>query len=173
MLAGAGFEPKGKLVKELGGGYDLFLSKNTLKRGYVHPSEPKDAKGQIDLGLEDSKLLELVFGMLKPAEGNDSGLTDDLSKSLFATWTLVRRPLTARAAALMRTYGRTYSSTHEGHRHQTPLRAVSNPRSGARHRGTRRGHARGRHGGDQAAALGETHAPREEKAEAQPEPGGG
>ena len=52
-----------KLVKELGGGYDLFISKNTLKRGYVHPP---DAKGQIDLGLEDQQLLALVFGMLKP-----------------------------------------------------------------------------------------------------------
>ena len=139
-----------KLVKELGQGFDLFISKNTLKRGYVHPAEPKDAKGQIDLGLDDQKLLELVFGMLKPggffyiynlapaqadpylpmADGrcpwsreqlgaagfevlaydaddamkarqmgsllewdkNDSGLTDDLSKSLFATYTLLRRP---------------------------------------------------------------------------------
>ena len=145
------FASDAKLVKELGGGYDLFLSKNTLKRGYVHPAEPKDARGQIDLGLEDAKLLELVFGMLKPGgyfyiynlapaqaqpylpmadgrgpwsreqlqaagfevvaldvddatkaremghllewdKGDDNGLTDDLSKSLFATWTLVRRP---------------------------------------------------------------------------------
>ena len=60
------FASDAKLVKEVGGGYDLFISKNTLKRGYVHPAEPKDAKGQIDLGLEDAKLLELVFGMLKP-----------------------------------------------------------------------------------------------------------
>ena len=144
------FARDAKLVKELGGGYDLFLSKNTLKRGYVHPAEPKDAKGQIDLGLEDAKLLELVFGMLEPggyfyiynlapaqkqpylpmADGRcpwsreqlqaagfevlaydaddstkarqmghllewdvtDSGLTDDLNKSLFATYTLLRRP---------------------------------------------------------------------------------
>ncbi len=132
-----------KLVKELGGGYDLFLSKNTLKRGYVHPP---DAKGQIDLGLEDQELLALVFGMLKPGgyfyiyniapaqaepykpmadgrcpwsreqvqaagfevvayDADDSMKVrqlghllewdiegDDLQKTLFATYTLLRRP---------------------------------------------------------------------------------
>ena len=60
------FASDAKLVKELGSGFDLFISKNTLKRGYVHPAEPKDARAQIELGLEDQKLLELVFGMLKP-----------------------------------------------------------------------------------------------------------
>jgi hypothetical protein len=60
------FASDAKLVKELGAGYDLFLSKNTLKRGYVKPAEPKGAKAQIDLGLDDQKLLELVFSMLKP-----------------------------------------------------------------------------------------------------------
>lgn len=60
------FASDAKLVKELGGGYDLFLSKNTLKRGYVTPAEPPGAKGQIELGLEDQQLLALVFSMLKP-----------------------------------------------------------------------------------------------------------
>lgn len=60
------FASDAKLVKELGTGYDLFISKNTLKRGYVKPAEPPDAKAQIDLGLEDQKLLELVFSMIKP-----------------------------------------------------------------------------------------------------------
>jgi hypothetical protein len=143
------FASDAKLVKELGQGFDLFISKNTLKRGYVHPAEPKDAKGQIDLGLDDQKVLELVFGMLKPGgyfyiynlapaqavpylpmadgrcpwsrevlsaagfeviayDADDStkarqmgfllewdktdSLPEDLSKSLFATWTLLRRP---------------------------------------------------------------------------------
>ncbi len=60
------FASDAKLVKELGGGFDLWLSKNTLKRGYVHPAEPKDAKAQIELGLDDAKLLSLVFSELKP-----------------------------------------------------------------------------------------------------------
>lgn len=54
-----------KLVKEVGGGYDLWISKNTLKRGYVHPAEPPDAKAQIDLGLDDPRFLSLVFSELK------------------------------------------------------------------------------------------------------------
>lgn len=54
------------LVKEVGGGYDLFLSKNTLKRGYVHPEEKVPDNQRIDLGLDDDAFLKLVFGMLKP-----------------------------------------------------------------------------------------------------------
>lgn len=54
-----------KLVKELGKGFDLFLSKDTLTRGSVHP-EGKDARAAIDLGLGDQELLALIFGMLKP-----------------------------------------------------------------------------------------------------------
>lgn len=140
------FASDARLVKEVGTGFDLFLSKNTLKRGYVHPAEPKGAQGQIDLGLEDQQLLALVFSMLKPggsffiynlapaqgrpylpmADGRcpwsrellqaagfevvaydsddsvkarqmghllewDSG-GEDLKKTLFATYTLLRRP---------------------------------------------------------------------------------
>lgn len=55
-----------KLVQELGGGFDLWMSKNTLKHGYVHPSEPTDAKAQIDLGLEDAQVLALIFKQLAP-----------------------------------------------------------------------------------------------------------
>ncbi|MDP1826173.1 MAG: hypothetical protein Q8L48_23100 [Archangium sp.] len=141
------FAGDAKLVKELGGGFDLFMSKNTLKRGYVHPAQPKDAKGQIDLGLDDQKVLGLIFGMLKPGaffyiynlapaqaepykpmadgrcpwsrevlqaagfevlayDADDSTKArqmghllewdaegDDLQKTLFATYTLLRRPV--------------------------------------------------------------------------------
>lgn len=54
------------LVKALGGGYALWMSKNTLKRGYVHPAEPEGAKGKIDLGLEDAELLALIHRQLAP-----------------------------------------------------------------------------------------------------------
>ncbi len=40
------FASDAKLVKDAGTGFDLFISKNTMKRGYVHPAEPKDAKAQ-------------------------------------------------------------------------------------------------------------------------------
>lgn len=53
-----------RVVKEVGGGYDLWISKNTLKRGYVHPAEPPGAKAQLDLGLDDAKLLALIHSQL-------------------------------------------------------------------------------------------------------------
>ncbi len=53
-----------RVVKEIGGGYDLWISKNTLKRGYVHPAEPPGAKAQVDLGLDDAKLLALIHSQL-------------------------------------------------------------------------------------------------------------
>ncbi len=60
------FASDAKLVKALGTGFDLWISKNTLKRGYVHPTSPQDAKGQIDLGLDDAKVVALIFSELKP-----------------------------------------------------------------------------------------------------------
>ena len=40
-----------KVVAAVGGGYDLFLSKNTLKRGYIHPAEKVDPRLLVDLGV--------------------------------------------------------------------------------------------------------------------------
>ncbi|MBL8913104.1 MAG: hypothetical protein JNM17_20580 [Archangium sp.] len=59
------FPSNADLVKEIGGGYALWMSKNTMKRGYVHPAEPPGAKAQIDLG-DDAKLLELIKSELAP-----------------------------------------------------------------------------------------------------------
>ena len=50
------------LVAELGDGYDLWMSKNTLKRGYVNPP---DGTHPIDLG-GDGAFLGHVHRMLKP-----------------------------------------------------------------------------------------------------------
>lgn len=54
-----------RLVAEVGGGYALWLSKNTMKRGYVHPTSPPGAKPQIELG-DDAKLLATIKGELAP-----------------------------------------------------------------------------------------------------------
>jgi hypothetical protein len=54
------------LVKELGGGYDLFLSKNTLKRGYVHPERPVPDRQRIDLGVSDAEYVRAVHRLLRP-----------------------------------------------------------------------------------------------------------
>ncbi|MDB4966987.1 MAG: uncharacterized protein JWN44_2676 [Myxococcales bacterium] len=50
----------------VGGGYDLFLSKNVLKRGYIHPAEPVPEKRQIRLGVDDEAFLRAVHALLKP-----------------------------------------------------------------------------------------------------------
>lgn len=60
------FASDDQLVKTIGGGYALWVSKNTLKRGYVHPAEPPGAKGQIDLGLDDAKVLSIIHRQLAP-----------------------------------------------------------------------------------------------------------
>jgi len=61
------FPAEEALVQRAGSGYDLFLSKNTLKRGYIHPTrEPASPRHVIDLGVTDEKFLEQVANMLKP-----------------------------------------------------------------------------------------------------------
>src|SRR5262245_52438315 len=60
------FPTEAALVKELGGGYDLFLSKNTLKRGYVHPEKPVPDRQRIDLGVSDAEYVRAVHRLLKP-----------------------------------------------------------------------------------------------------------
>lgn len=42
------------LVREVGGQLDLFLSKNTLKNGYLHPAEKVDPRMLVHLGVSDS-----------------------------------------------------------------------------------------------------------------------
>jgi SAM-dependent methyltransferase len=52
--------------RDLGGGYDVILSKNTLKRGYVHPAEPVGPRRRLDLGVDDAAFLRALHGALKP-----------------------------------------------------------------------------------------------------------
>ena len=55
-----------KVVEAVGGGFDLFLSKNTLKRGYIHPAEKLDPRLLVDLGVSDPSFLKAVAKSLKP-----------------------------------------------------------------------------------------------------------
>lgn len=55
-----------RLRGELGGGVTLFIAKNTLKRGYVHPSQPVTDKQRIDLGSDDERFVRAVFELLEP-----------------------------------------------------------------------------------------------------------
>jgi hypothetical protein len=75
----AGAKPSGRLrlltghwpaevaiARQVGQGYDLFVSKNTLKNGYLHPAEPVDPRRLVHLGVDDSAFVRAMFGMLKP-----------------------------------------------------------------------------------------------------------
>lgn len=51
---------------DVGDGYDLFLSKNTLKRGYIHPEQEVDPRMLVHLGVDDAAYLAAVAGCLRP-----------------------------------------------------------------------------------------------------------
>ncbi len=62
-----GHWPDGKGVGEaVGGGYDLFISKNTLKRGYIHPEREVDPKRLVHLEVDDATFLLRLHETLKP-----------------------------------------------------------------------------------------------------------
>ena len=50
----------------VGGGFDLIISKNVLKRGYVHPSEPVDPEKLVHLGVSDEAFVAAFFEALAP-----------------------------------------------------------------------------------------------------------
>jgi SAM-dependent methyltransferase len=50
----------------VGGGYDVIISKNTLKRGYVHPERPVDERRLLNLGVDDARFVKTLFDALKP-----------------------------------------------------------------------------------------------------------
>jgi len=50
----------------VGDGYDLFISKNVLKMGYVHPSQPVDPKRTLQLTVDDETYVRAVWDLLKP-----------------------------------------------------------------------------------------------------------
>jgi hypothetical protein len=54
------------LVTAVGTGYDLLISKNVLKRGYIHTYRPADEKFVIKLGATDEVVLKSFFAALKP-----------------------------------------------------------------------------------------------------------
>lgn len=55
-----------EIIKEVGKGFDLIISKNTLKRGYIHPARPADKKMLIDLGVTDATFLATLHDALRP-----------------------------------------------------------------------------------------------------------
>jgi hypothetical protein len=56
---------EGALVAEAGDGYDLFLSKNTLKNGYIHPAEAVNPRMLVHLGVGDTAYVEALARTVK------------------------------------------------------------------------------------------------------------
>lgn len=54
------------LKKSAGGNIDLFLAKNVLKLGYIHPKREANPNQLIDLGVSDQKFLQELFKAMKP-----------------------------------------------------------------------------------------------------------
>jgi SAM-dependent methyltransferase len=52
--------------ESIGSFLHLFLAKNTLKKGYIHPAEPIDSKRRVDLGVNDEAFIRLLFNALRP-----------------------------------------------------------------------------------------------------------
>jgi hypothetical protein len=60
------FPADAALRATVGTGYDVIVSKNTLKRGYIHPDRPADPKFLIDLGASDAEVLAAFHDALVP-----------------------------------------------------------------------------------------------------------
>ncbi len=54
------------VVARVGSGYQIILSKNVLKKGYIHPDRPADDKYLIHLGIDDAAFLKGFFDALEP-----------------------------------------------------------------------------------------------------------
>jgi hypothetical protein len=54
------------ITQALVSNYDAFFSKNTLKRGYIHPEREVDPRMLVHLGVEDSVFVKRVYDLLRP-----------------------------------------------------------------------------------------------------------
>ncbi len=55
-----------EIIAEVGGGLSLFMSKNTLKKGYIHPEREADPKLLVHLGVDDETYVRTVHEALEP-----------------------------------------------------------------------------------------------------------
>lgn len=62
-----GTSPGGEsIAAQVGGGYDLFISKNTLKNGYIHPAKPVEKRLLVDLSVSEEAFVKAIFDALRP-----------------------------------------------------------------------------------------------------------
>jgi len=55
-----------KIKNAVGGNFDFIISKNTLKKGYIHPAKPVDERMLVKLGVSDEVFVKELFDGLKP-----------------------------------------------------------------------------------------------------------
>ena len=60
------FPAEPDIVQDVGAGYDAFVSKNTLKNGYIHPAEEVDPRMLVHLGVDDETYVRAVYDLLAP-----------------------------------------------------------------------------------------------------------
>lgn len=60
------FPEDSALVSALGVGFDVFVSKNTLKKGYVNPPVEVDPRRRLRLGVGEETYVRAVYDLLKP-----------------------------------------------------------------------------------------------------------
>jgi SAM-dependent methyltransferase len=65
-LAYGQFPKDPAVVKKVGTGYDVFVSKNTLKHGYIHPEQEVDPRMLVHLDVTDEQYVKAVYDALKP-----------------------------------------------------------------------------------------------------------
>ncbi len=70
LLVFGRFPADAEVVRTVGDGYDVIMSKNTLKNGYInpehHPEHHADKAPGVDLGVQNEKFVEEVFKRLRP-----------------------------------------------------------------------------------------------------------
>ena len=54
------------IAQSVGDQYDLIISKNTLKNGYLHPERPVDKRMLLNIGVSEDEFLRELFQRLKP-----------------------------------------------------------------------------------------------------------
>jgi SAM-dependent methyltransferase len=60
------FPAEETVTAAVGGGYSLVVSKNVLKKGYVHPEREADPSRLVHLGVDDATFVRAVHDALRP-----------------------------------------------------------------------------------------------------------
>jgi hypothetical protein len=60
------FPTEAAIVEAVGDGYHVFVSKNTLKNGYIHPAEEVDPRMLVHLGVDDETYVRAIYNLLVP-----------------------------------------------------------------------------------------------------------